>query len=202
MNPSSFLILLAMAFYGLLHSILASLGAKSMAERWFGARVQRWYRLFFNAAAVITFVPILLLTGLLPDRIIYTIPMPWALLSGAVQLIGVIGLTVGVLQTGASNFLGIEQLLLAEKASQPRTLQLGGLYRWVRHPLYFCSLLFIWSTPLMTWNVLMFNLGVSAYLTIGTLFEERKLRREFGQAYVDYQKRVPMLIPGLKPRND
>lgn len=202
MNPSSFLILLAMAIYGLLHSILASLGAKSMAERWFGAQVQRWYRLFFNAAAVITFAPILFLTGLLPDRIIYSIPMPWALLSGAVQLIGVIGLTAGVLQTGASNFLGIEQLLSAEKASQPRVLQLGGLYRWVRHPLYFCSLLFIWFTPLMTWNVLMFNLGVSAYLTIGTLFEERKLRREFGQAYVDYQKRVPMLIPGLKPRND
>jgi len=29
-------------------------------------------------------------------------------------------------------------------------------------------------------------------------FEERKLLREFGQAYTNYKASTPMLIPGLK----
>ena len=35
----------------------------------------------------------------------------------------------------------------------------------------------------------------SAYLVIGTAFEERKLRRLYGQAYEDYRARVPAFVP-------
>ena len=77
----------------------------------------------------------------------------------------------------------------------------GGLYRWVRHPLYSAGLVFIWLTSVMTVNLLVLNLGLTIYLVVGAIYEERKLVREFGDLYVDYQKRVPMLIPGLGRRS-
>jgi protein-S-isoprenylcysteine O-methyltransferase Ste14 len=40
--------------------------------------------------------------------------------------------------------------------------------------------------------------GLSTYLVVGLIFEERALLRIFGDAYADYQRRVPMLIPRLR----
>ncbi len=198
MNESGFWwILAAIAFYGLVHSLLASLRAKALAQRIFGAAANRFYRLFFNAVALLTFVPLLALVAGLPDQTLYSIPFPWLWLSRAVQLLGVIGLIAGVLQTGVANFIGIEQIIDPAKSEQ-RRMTVNGLYRWLRHPLYTCGILIIWLTPIMTWNVLAFNIAATLYMTIGALFEERKLRLEFGAAYAEYARRTPMLIPGFK----
>jgi protein-S-isoprenylcysteine O-methyltransferase Ste14 len=56
----------------------------------------------------------------------------------------------------------------------------------------------IWLLPILTWNLLALNLGLTAYVFIGAYFEERKLLLEFGESYAEYRKRTPMLIPGLK----
>ncbi len=50
----------------------------------------------------------------------------------------------------------------------------------------------------MSWNVLAFNLGATAYILVGILFEERKLIAAFGDQYATYREQTPMLIPGLK----
>jgi protein-S-isoprenylcysteine O-methyltransferase Ste14 len=49
----------------------------------------------------------------------------------------------------------------------------------------------------MTRNLLALNVGLTLYLILGAIYEERKLVREFGEQYTRYQERVPMLIPGL-----
>ncbi|MFN7037866.1 MAG: methyltransferase family protein, partial [Bellilinea sp.] len=72
-----------------------------------------------------------------------------------------------------------------------------GLYRWVRHPLYTCSLLFLWLMPVMSWNLLALNLGVTLYFIIGSRFEEDKLLDEFGEAYAEYRRRTPAFLPRL-----
>jgi protein-S-isoprenylcysteine O-methyltransferase Ste14 len=190
-------ILLAMAVYGLVHSLLASWGAKALVETRLGRPVyRRGYRLFFNLAAVITFLPVLALAAALPDRTIYTIPFPWALLTLAVQGLAALGALYAVWLTGLWNFAGLEQLFDPGAADRPRVLATGGLYRWVRHPIYTCSLLFLWLGPRMSWNMLAFNLGVTLYFVVGALYEERKLVKEFGQTYIDYRRRTPMLVPG------
>ena len=51
--------------------------------------------------------------------------------------------------------------------------------------------------PVMTINLLALNLGLTLYIVVGAVFEERKLVREFGDVYVEYQRRVPMLVPFL-----
>jgi len=71
----------------------------------------------------------------------------------------------------------------------------AGPYRWVRHPLYFSVLLLIWFCPDLTADRLLANILWSAWIWMATRWEERDLTGDFGDAYREYQKRVPMLIP-------
>lgn len=203
MNETGFWwILLAGGLYGVLHSMLAANRVKSWVEQVFGpAILTRYYRLFFVIQAGLTLLPVLALAGLLPDKAIYTIPAPWVWLTLAAQAVAAAGLLIGVMQTGAFHFLGLSQFLDIDAQSgppRPDRLVTGGLYRWVRHPLYTFSFVLLWLLPTMTWNILALNLSLSAYLVIGALFEERKLVEQFGPAYEEYRRRTPMLIPGLK----
>ena len=45
---------------------------------------------------------------------------------------------------------------------------------------------------------LVINTLLTRYVLLGTWLEERKLVLEFGDAYLHYQKEVPMLIPFAK----
>jgi protein-S-isoprenylcysteine O-methyltransferase Ste14 len=197
MTLSFWLILLAALIYGLLHSLLASLTTKAYARRWLGGNTNRWFRLAYNFIAVVTLLPILILPILLPDREIYIIHFPWVILSLAFQLSAAITLFVGLKQTGVSTFIGLRQAFLPEDTTPPR-LVTGGLYRYVRHPLYTAGLVILWLLPMLTWNLLALNIGLTAYILAGAHFEERKLLGEFGDAYAEYRNRTPMLIPFVK----
>jgi methanethiol S-methyltransferase len=199
---SFWIVLLAVLVYGGVHSFLASLWAKARARRWFGKLADRAYRLLYNVIAVVSFLPVLALAGLLPDRTLYSIPFPWILATSAGQLAAIAALLLGLLQTDVWSFLGFRQLVQPETAGEPARLVLKGLYRWVRHPLYTAGLVFIWLTPVMTMNVLGMNIGLTIYIVVGALFEERKLLHEYGQAYADYRRLTPMLIPGLVWKSD
>jgi protein-S-isoprenylcysteine O-methyltransferase Ste14 len=77
-------------------------------------------------------------------------------------------------------------------------LVINGLYRFVRHPLYTFGLITLWLSPNMTVNSSVVYVSLTIYILVGAQFEERKLLREFGQAYADYKLSTPMLIPGFK----
>jgi protein-S-isoprenylcysteine O-methyltransferase Ste14 len=49
----------------------------------------------------------------------------------------------------------------------------------------------------MSVNSFVVYVGLTVYILIGIIFEERKLVREFGRSYEDYRSVTPMLIPGL-----
>ena len=69
------------------------------------------------------------------------------------------------------------------------------MYRFDRHPIMTGILIGMWVTPTMTLDHLLFAAGSTVYIWIGVHFEERSLRRQFGQQYVDYRKRVGTLVP-------
>lgn len=192
-------IFLSIGVYGLVHSILAGLSFKKWIRSRIGEqRYHRFYRLFFSLQAAILFLPILILTAVLPDQNIYRIPMPWVLFTTAIQITAVGVMIHSVLLTGAMRFVGLEQAVDPVSAIQSLPLVRRGMYRFVRHPLYTCTFLVIWLVPAMSWNVLALNIGVTLYTLIGAYFEERKLMEEFGTAYETYRKTTPFIVPGLK----
>lgn len=192
---SIFIILILLLSWGLLHSLLASNGIKSWLAGRLGGPAMRGYRLFYNIFSLFSFLPVLYLTATLPDAPLYSIPFPFAYGFFLVQALGVILLIVGVLQTDTLSFIGLRQLLQGEKSSN---LVSSGLYKYVRHPLYTAGLLVLWLSPSMTINSLVFTIGATIYILIGAYYEEKKLVREFGQTYLDYKSRTPMLIPFIK----
>jgi protein-S-isoprenylcysteine O-methyltransferase Ste14 len=176
---------------------MAASRVKTLACRLFGPGVDRWYRLAYNLLAGITFLPILWLLVVLPDRTLYTVRMPWLLFTTAGQIGGATIILVGLIQTGLFSFLGLSQLFSRGYTGHGGIFVMTGLYQWVRHPLYTGGLIIIWLTPYMTVNLLTLIVLLSLYLIIGAGLEEKRLVAEFGSAYQRYQREVPMLIPGL-----
>jgi len=79
--------------------------------------------------------------------------------------------------------------------------QARSLYRLIRHPLMLGIVIGSWATPHMTTGHLVFAITATIYILIGIRFEERDLVRFHGQNYIDYRRRVPMLIPFTKTRS-
>jgi protein-S-isoprenylcysteine O-methyltransferase Ste14 len=81
------------------------------------------------------------------------------------------------------------------KVHQHQSFTAGGAYLWVRHPLYFFSLLLIWSCPDLYADRFIFNLLWTVWIILGTVLEEKDLVSDLGDDYRQYQKKIPMLIP-------
>jgi methanethiol S-methyltransferase len=70
-----------------------------------------------------------------------------------------------------------------------------SVYRVVRHPLMAGFIVAFWAAPTMTQGRLLFAAIATAYILIAIRIEERDLVRLLGDAYVDYRRRTPALIP-------
>ncbi len=189
---SIFILLLALAIWGVVHSFLASPLAKDLFRLKAGSA--DFYRLAYNVFAGISFLPILYLMASLPDRPVYQVSAPWSYLMLGGQAISALMLFVAFLQTDSLSFVGLRQLIDEEKTG---ALVTRGLYRVVRHPLYTFGLLFIWLSPSVSQNSLTVYIGATLYTLIGAYFEERKLLRDYGEAYVEYKRKTPMIVPGF-----
>ena len=93
--------------------------------------------------------------------------------------------------------LGVRQVMNRVRGRKPRQMPftVSGPYLWVRHPLYFFVLLMIWSCPALTMDRLLFNVLWTIWIIVGAFLEERDLVADFGDRYIEYRKKVPMLIP-------
>jgi protein-S-isoprenylcysteine O-methyltransferase Ste14 len=69
-------------------------------------------------------------------------------------------------------------------------LQTSGVYRWVRHPLYFGWVLALFGAAHMTGDRLAFAAITTAYLLVAVPWEERSLRLAFGEDYARYMREV------------
>ena len=95
------------------------------------------------------------------------------------------------------DLFGLRQvfLRLRGKAYSPPAFRISALYGLVRHPLMLGFIIAFWATPTMSQGHLVFAVCTTAYILIALQFEERDLVDAIGNAYVEYKKRVPMLLP-------
>lgn len=71
-------------------------------------------------------------------------------------------------------------------------------YKMVRHPIMSGFLIAFWATPVMTVGHLLFAVVTTIYIYIAVKYlEEKDLVDSIGADYIDYQKEVGMLIPGV-----
>lgn len=191
-----FWLILAVLVWGFIHSLTASLQFKALVRRFYGSAADRYYRLAYNVFSIVSFMIVLIIAALTPDRTLYVVPFPWVAIPIIIEMLAVAALIAGVMQTDALDFLGVRQLL-AKRKRDPSRLVTTGLYRYVRHPLYSAGLVFIWLLPLMTARLLVLDLSLTVYIVVGAYFEERKLRQKFGLEYSEYAAVTPRFIPFL-----
>lgn len=185
-----------MADYGVIHSLMASSLVKNAVARQYPVFFARYYRLFYNIVAVITLIPIGVLVYELPDKLLYTIPYPFIIVTLLVQAAAAVGAFLTLQSTGLNDFLGVNQILGIQ--STPGKLKTDGLYRLVRHPVYTLGFIILLLLPWMTVNRRALMISTSTYMVIGAHLEERRMLREFGEEYANYTQRTPMFLPDLR----
>jgi protein-S-isoprenylcysteine O-methyltransferase Ste14 len=199
--------------FGVVHSLLASQEAKALAARALGARRRdATYRIFFNAQAIVTFALLVRYGAGLPAHTLHRVHGPAAALLRAGQVGGLAWLWMAAREVGVLRLAGITALLgaLREEPSpegpaaqgpergDDGALTTGGPFRFSRHPLNLSPLPVFWLTPHLTTRRLAFNVVATAYLVLGSMHEERRLRARYGDDYEAYRRSgVPFFLPRL-----
>jgi protein-S-isoprenylcysteine O-methyltransferase Ste14 len=130
----------------------------------------------------------------LPGEPLWRLPV-WFV---AVALAGFLGTGAVLAQLDQGRFFGLRQVWQAD-AGASEGLRVVGPYRYVRHPLMTCTLLFLWGLPVMSPTLALLSGGLTVYILLALPLEERDLLRQFGPAYAAYRRRVPALFPWRPP---
>jgi protein-S-isoprenylcysteine O-methyltransferase Ste14 len=175
-----------LATFALHHSVFARERVKAQMERVVGPALVR-------AVYVWTASVLLIGVGVLWVPVggdLYRATGVGAGLHVAVQLAGVWLIVQSVRGIDALELAGIRH-----EAAGGR-LQRRGPYALVRHPLYFGWVLAVFGAANMTGDRLAFAALTTVYLLVAMPFEERSLRRTFGDDYARYAQAVRWrLIP-------
>ncbi len=187
--------------YFALHSWLASNGVKNYVKRTFFAFYPN-YRIVYNLIALILIIPIYLFQkNILPIEL-FDLGLFVRLLGVGMVLVGMFLGALAFLSYSFKEFIGFN-FHRENSGLKKGKLNIMGLNKNVRHPLYFATLLIIWGYFIIntTLMILVVNCVISVYLVIGSKLEEKRLIAEFGEQYLLYKKKVPMLIPFFSCRH-
>jgi protein-S-isoprenylcysteine O-methyltransferase Ste14 len=180
--------------FGVLHSVLAAEWFKRLMQARLG-RGYKYYNFAYSVFAMLTLIAILIFQFNMASRLLYVAPNWVKLLLWLPVLTGLLIMAVVI----KKYFFSLSGISVFYKHQPPVALEQGGLNRYVRHPLYFGTLLFIWGLffvfPFL--NGLLACIVITLYTILGAMLEEKKLIKQFGEQYVLYKEQVPMLIPRL-----
>ncbi len=152
--------------------------------------------------SLITVLPLFYWQGTIPGSTVIPLP-PFLMIFKYIALVfGVIVMAGAFASFDIREFIGIRQTVSGDKQKEKEpVISKHGFYGIVRHPMYLGGIIFF--TASMTHAPLPQFLGyliLAIYMIIGTVREDRRLSRELGDVYRNYQKEVPMILPKIPGR--
>lgn len=186
--------LLLLAMFAAQHSIMARPAFKRMWTRVIPEPIER--STYVLASCLVTVVLMWQWRGI--DQIVWNAEQSW--LRVTLWFLFVAGwlLVPGVtFLINHFDLFGTRQvwLYLRGKAYSALPFRVPSIYKHVRHPLYIGWGIAFWAIPTMTLGHLLFATGLTIYMILATLLEERDLIAHFGEQYEEYRRRVPRFIP-------
>ena len=193
MDLNIVLLFIGWCMYGLVHSVLATTAIKKFANN-VGIKLGA-YKVIYNVIAVVGLYALIKFQTTITSVKLFSTTM-------LVTLIGLFLTATGFAIMLICIFRYFKQMNgFSQEVNQP-TLIISGLHRFVRHPLYTGTFIFIaglfFLFPFMA-NLVSISV-IIAYTLIAIRFEERKLILTFGEDYISYQKRVPKILPDFWKR--
>ena len=190
-------IILAMLWiiYCVLHSVLAS---ERLKKRLRQIKNFKWYRLGYTIFAFVFLAGLLYYQIRIPAIELFIINN-FLLVAGIVICFSGLVVMAICIRKYFMNLSGLRSLVIEDFSNE---LQITGIHKYIRHPLYLGTFGFIWGLFLLLPYLSLFiaNIVITVYTLIGIRLEEQKLINEFGESYVKYRSTVPKLIPFLKPK--
>ena len=187
---------LLLILWCVIHSAMILIAVTEYVKKRLGSNY-RFYRVFFNLISILTLIPVALFAHSAQTPAIFQ----W---SGYMRLgqALILGLAVWFFFLGWRHYdirqvIGIKQIRegTADRAiTETGELDTSGVLGMTRHPWYLATMLLIWARQ-MDVAAIIVNVILTSYLIVGTYLEEKKLLREFGENYRNYQNKVSMLIP-------
>jgi protein-S-isoprenylcysteine O-methyltransferase Ste14 len=178
--------------FGVIHSVLASVGLKLKVQTSL-PQVFSVYRLLYNIVAFASFAAVIGFQFTITSVTLFE-KTRLSIIAGSIIAITGLLLMAACIK---KYFIGLSGLRSLWKENSTDELHISGVHRFVRHPLYLGTFVFIWGLLIIfpTLSLLISNTVITIYTLIGIGFEERKLVRLFGDSYTTYRRSVPMLIP-------
>jgi methanethiol S-methyltransferase len=178
---------LLFSVFALHHSLLARTGAKRGVVSLVGPRLERSAYVW---VASLIYIAVWWRWRDLPGHV-YSHSGALAAVHWAIVALG-FGITLAAARLiDPLDLAGVRQ---ATRTARESALEVSGPYHLVRHPIYLGWLLIVFGAPEMTWTRVEFAVVSSAYLFAAVPFEEKSLVDVFGEAYREYQRRVPWRI--------
>lgn len=201
---------MAIALFGLAHSVLAGTWAQERATELVGKRmVDGLYRPFYMAASLVLLAGIVVYIRRQPAREVYHARGVLAWILRAVQVAALSYLLWAFYHVGPAFFAGWDGATAwwqgaAELPAPPYgqgpapvgdgTMRATGPFAHTRHPLNWGLLPLFWLAPRLSTRRLAFNLAVTVYIVLGAVHAEYHLLATYGPAYQQYQNHVPFSI--------
>ena len=155
----------------------------------------KFYRLFYSIFAAVSLGGILWYQFSIKSTFLFSS----GILNYALSIILIIPGLVVMIICIKKYFYELSGIQVFTKDEQHVTLQQSGLHKYIRHPLYAGTLLFVWGLFFLFPALanLIACVIITLYVIVGIKLEEKQLRIEFGDAYYKYSKKVPMILPNF-----
>ena len=181
-----------------LHSLFAATWFKLEVRKLLGDSF-RFYRFYYSVFATFSLVFLLYFLVTIESPQMFEVSIFFKLAASTIGIAGIVIMLI-CMRKYFTVVTGVK--VFSARKNATTILQTEGLHNYTRHPLYFGTLIFIWS--LSIWFPSLSNLiscsMMSLYTIVGIQLEERKLLAEYGPTYIHYSRNVPMLIPRFFPR--